>query len=599
MTRLDDLKNYNELFAGRYKIIRFLNKDYLGTSYLAADTVLDDFNIELKIFNPNLYCLAVDKEKLYHELQISREISHANSVRIFEVNKTDELVFISREHVDGVSLKETLLSGSLDIEESRKIIRDICAGLAAIHEQGIIHGNLYPSSIFRDKTGFTKVADFGVSFSPYSDAIEDKDLLQIIKYKAPEISKNNPESKQSDLYSLGVVIYELLTGRLPIEGETIEEINSNILNGAISEISEPLIPPNFKRICLKLLNGEPNRRGMSIVETLKFFAGSSVPVTTSDENPTILPSQFTAKSDVYQSHSTLANPGGEVTSELRQGIVTQSEQARLMSAFKIHTAEAEEQANNQSSEPDPIYKLGILGFSLIIFPLIAAQLLTPWQSLAAVSLNGQLGLEFFFYYLLVIAGMSFLISTPAVASYFILCATTQGRASLKIWFNLTALVTAIYLCLITWGLLQNQSNTIISLIRNPSALFAVLRDATEFLVQITHLIPKYSSSKNDIIYYSFIAVYCLGAIGIIQASSLRKERGVFIGALGLSLVIYLECVLPSFKAINMANLTGAIVPIPIGAEKITITGYDLVCGLINWGVVSLLMIGFELKNKQR
>ncbi len=601
MTRLDDLQNYTELFAGRYKIIKYLGKDYLGTSYLAADTVLDGFNVELKIFNPNLYTLAVDKEKLYRELQVSREINHANIVRIFEVNKTEELIFISREHVDGPSLTETLAQGMVSIDAARRLMRDICAGIAAIHEHGVVHGNIYPSSIFTDKTGFTKVADFGVSFSPCSDAIEDQELLQIIKYKAPEISKNNPESKLSDLYSLGVVLYQLLTGRLPIEGETVADINNNIIDGNIVNIEDPSLPPSLTRICSKLLSKDPIRRGVSIVEALKFFAGSMTPLSLKeDSTSSMLPSKEESKKteDSYQHHATLANPTADVGDSLRQGIVSKAEQARLMSAFKIHTGE-ESVEDASSSEPDPIFKLGLLGASLVLVPAIAALLLTPWEALAKASLMGQAGGEFYMMFLLTIIGMSVLISTPATVSYFVLSAVTQGRISLKIWLNLSALSAVMYTCLLIWALWSNPTHSIAATLVNPPILYGALRETTDILVQANHLIPRFSPHPNDILYYSCIAIYCLGAIGIMQASSLKKEKGVLVGAAALSLVIYLECALPSFKFINLSGLTNTVVPVPIGDQKLAITGYDFVCGLINWGLMCLMMAMFEIRSSRR
>jgi serine/threonine protein kinase len=600
VARLDDLQNYTELFAGRYQIIKYLGKDYLGTTYLAADTVLDGFNVELKIFNPNLYTLAVDKEKLYRELQISREINHANIVRIFEVNKTEELIFISREHVDGLSLAETISQGMVSIDAARRLMRDICAGIAAIHEHGVIHGNIYPSSIFTDKTGFTKVADFGVSLSPYSDAIEDKELLQIIKYKAPEISKNNPESKLSDLYSLGVVFYQLLSGKLPIAGETVAEINNNIINGNLIEIEDSTLPPNLLRMCSKLLSKEPVRRGVSIVEALKFFAGSMSPLSIKDESTSsIIPADDEANKsgDKYQHHATLANPNADVGESLRHGIIPKAEQERLMSAFKIRSDDEPEE-NDLSREADPLFKLGLLGASLVLIPIIATLILTPWESLAKVSASGQPGAEFYMLFILTTAGMSILISTPAAVACFVLGAITQGKISLKIWFNLSALSLIMYICLLIWAIWSNPTHSFTATLVNPPILYAALRETTEILVQANHLIPRFSPHPNDILYYSCITIYCLGAIGIMQASSLKKEKGVLVGAAALSLIIYFECTLPSLKFINLSGLTNTIVPVPIGDKKLAITGYDFVCGLINWGLICSMMAIFGIRGSR-
>jgi serine/threonine protein kinase len=594
----------DQLYADRYKILAPIYEDFMGRVFLAHDTLLDNFAVDLKIFDAHLYTSAVDHDKLYQELQFTKEINHPNIIRTFEVGKFQGEIYLTREHINGTSLENSLIQGRPPLDKSIRLLRDICAGLAAIHDKGVVHGNLYPSSIFTDANGFTKVADFGISLSPYSDAIEDQELLTILKFKAPEIANGRLETKLSDLYSLGVIIYKLLTDRYPFEGNSIEQTNDMHRNMEAPEILDDSIPPNFKRTCLKLLHKEAPRRAQSVVDVLKFFAGSMSPLARSSEfaQPTVLTGTSEApapSAQGFQSYAAMIAPDISKEDSLSKGIVSKEAEQRMLQALQLRNAATGQVKTRTTGQVDPIIQMLLFGASIIAIPILTLAFLMPWSTLQSSSSSGSTSPLFIMAFMLSIVGASILVATPAVFASLVYSTLTASKISFGVWRNCAALCMGIFMCLVSWEIFQSPGSTLNILLLNPPQLYSCLRKSFEMLLHLAFLIPRLSLEDTNLIYYNSLGIYSLGVFGILQVKGAKRELGSIFCSSFLAVLILLEYFIPSVFHIELNSLTGSIVNVPLGDYKLALSKYDLLCGILNWSVVIVFLVLFGIGQEEK
>jgi serine/threonine protein kinase len=594
----------DQLYADRYKIVAPIYEDFMGRVFVAEDTLLDNFVVDLKIFDPHLYTSSIDHDKLYQELQFTKEINHPNIIRTFEVGKFQGDIYLTREHVNGISLESAILQGKPLLDKTVRLLRDVCAGLAAIHDKGVVHGNLYPSSIFTDANGFTKVADFGISLSPYSDAIEDQELLTILKFKAPEIANGRQETKLSDLYSLGVIIYKLLTDKYPFEGESIEQTNEMHRNMEAPEILDASIPPNFKRTCLKLLHKEAPRRAQSVVDVLKFFAGSMAPLPRSTEfaQPTVItgiPEKEESSNPGFQSYATMIAPEISDADSLRKGILSKEAETRMLQALQLRNKVTGEAKTHNSKQNEPILGLALFGSSIIIVPILSLTFLIPWNTLQNTSAIGSTNPLFVMAFILSMLGISIFVATPAVFASLVYSTLTMSKISFGVWRNCAALCLGIFMCLVSWEVLQSPGSTLNLLFLNPPQLYLCLKKSIQMMLHLAFLIPRLSLEDTNLIYYNSLAIYALGMFGILQVNGTKRELGSIFCCTFLAVLVFLEYYVPGVFAIELYSLTTAVINIPLGDYKFALSKYDLICGMINWSVVIVFLVLFGIGQEEK
>lgn len=198
----------------RYRIVSSLGAGGSSQVYLAEDQLLGR-HVAIKVLDPEAARDSELRRRFVREARALAQLQHPNIVAVFDVGEVDGLPFIVMERLEGGSLKEKVeREGPLEIADALRITAEIAAGLDAAHARGIVHADMKPSNILFDHQGRAKIADFGIARTP-QDAAETPQLFATALYVAPERVAGKPATHRSDIYGLGLILYELLTGRPP------------------------------------------------------------------------------------------------------------------------------------------------------------------------------------------------------------------------------------------------------------------------------------------------------------------------------------------------------------------------------------------------
>ena len=208
-------------FAGRYEIIEELGRGGMGKVYRVEDKKING-EIALKLIKPEIGSDRQTIERFSNELKMTRMISHRNVCRMFDLGEDKGSYFITMEYVHGEDLKSFIHRvGQLPIGKAMSIGKQVCEGLAEAHRLGVVHRDLKPSNIMIDKDGNARIMDFGIARSLQAKGITGAGvIIGTPEYMSPEQAESKDVDKRSDIYSVGVILYEMLTGRVPFEGET-------------------------------------------------------------------------------------------------------------------------------------------------------------------------------------------------------------------------------------------------------------------------------------------------------------------------------------------------------------------------------------------
>ena len=271
---LDDHLGFSpgDMFGPRYRIIEEIGRGGMGRVYKAKDQELD-ITVALKMIRSAYSSNPRFIQRFREETLLSRSISHENVIRIHDIGDVDEIKFISMDYIKGHDLKELILtSGTLSIQTAISITKQICEGLKAAHQKNIIHLDLKPRNVMLDSKGKVYIMDFGVArFLGAHEAVQEKKLIGTPAYISPEQAKSEEVDKRSDIYSLGIILFEMLTGKRPFEADTLDDyVDMHIRKKppCPSDI-RPQIPPFLDNIVLKCLNKDKNKRYQNVEELLE------------------------------------------------------------------------------------------------------------------------------------------------------------------------------------------------------------------------------------------------------------------------------------------------------------------------------------------
>jgi serine/threonine protein kinase/Tfp pilus assembly protein PilF len=258
-------------FAGRYQIIEELGKGGMGKVYRVLDKKLNE-EIALKLIKPEI---AKDKktlERFHNELKLARKISQRNVGRMYELMEENGTHFITMEYVPGEDLRSLIRRiGQLPVGKSISIAKQVCEGLAEAHRLGTVHRDLKSNNIMIDKEGNVRIMDFGIARSLESKGITGVGvIIGTPEYMSPEQAEAKGVDRRSDIYSFGVILYEMLTGKVPFEGDTPLSIaiKQKTESPRDPSLYNAQIPDDLRRIILRCLEKGKERRYQNTGELL-------------------------------------------------------------------------------------------------------------------------------------------------------------------------------------------------------------------------------------------------------------------------------------------------------------------------------------------
>jgi eukaryotic-like serine/threonine-protein kinase len=266
-----------ELFAGRYEILATLGKGGMGVVYRANDRKLDDV-VALKVLRPDV--LKDDPthiERFKQEIRLARKITHRNVLRTHDFGEADGTPYISMEFLEGVTLKDLIKGkGALPVGVGLRIAKQICAGLEAAHRQGVIHRDIKPQNmLIIPETGEVKIMDFGIArvseVKGQSGLTSDGTVMGTPDYMPPEQAQGRPVDFRSDIYALGVVLFEIFTGKLPFGGDTAMQVVMNHIQKTPPRPRSvnPSLPEDLETVILRCMEKTPEKRYAQVADILK------------------------------------------------------------------------------------------------------------------------------------------------------------------------------------------------------------------------------------------------------------------------------------------------------------------------------------------
>ncbi len=265
-----------KMLDDRYEILELIGSGGMANVYKARCHRLNRL-VAIKILKSDLADNADFRRRFHDESQAVAQLSHANIVSVYDVSTNPDREYIVMELIDGITLKQYMeRRGRMDWRESLHFITQIMRGLSHAHSRGIIHRDIKPQNIMVLRDGSVKVADFGIACLANQGQTLTQEALGSVHYISPEQARGDRIDARSDIYSAGVVLYEMLTGRLPFEGDSAVSVAIQHLSSvplAPRDIDPSILEP-LELICMKAMNSDPNKRYASadaMIEDLEKF----------------------------------------------------------------------------------------------------------------------------------------------------------------------------------------------------------------------------------------------------------------------------------------------------------------------------------------
>jgi hypothetical protein len=263
-----------QIIADRYRIVALAGRGGMGEVYRAEDLKLSQI-VAIKFLPESVSKDAAALARFHAEVRIARTVSHPNVCRMFDIGDMDGITFLTMEYVDGEDLSSLVRRiGRLSTDKAAEIARQMCAGLAAAHDKGVIHRDLKPANIMLDGAGKVRITDFGLA--GIAAMIEGADIRAgTPAYMAPEQLGGMEVTVKSDIYSLGLILYEIITGKRAFDATTLPELMRMREDSRIPIPSTLVrdIDPMFERVILRCLATDPVLRPASALQVAAAFPG--------------------------------------------------------------------------------------------------------------------------------------------------------------------------------------------------------------------------------------------------------------------------------------------------------------------------------------
>ena len=252
-----------EIFAGRYETIENLGQGGMGRVFRVVDLHMDE-EVTLKILKPEIAVNQKTIERFKTEMKLARKISQKNVCKMYDFGQNEDLFYLTMEYVPGQNLRGLIRqTGQLAVRTAISLAKQVCEGLAEAHRLGIVHRDLKPSNIMIDREGCVRIMDFGIARSVETQGLTDTGvIIGTPDYMSPEQTEDATIDLRADIYALGVILYEMVAGRLPFEGETALKVaeKQKTENPLSVRTINPRIPVNLDRIIMKCLEKAKDKR---------------------------------------------------------------------------------------------------------------------------------------------------------------------------------------------------------------------------------------------------------------------------------------------------------------------------------------------------
>jgi serine/threonine protein kinase len=268
----------SERIAGKYKILEELGRGGMGVVYKARDTRLD-CTVALKFLPPELTKDEEAKKRFIQEAKAAATLNHPHICTIYEIDEAEEKTFISMEYIEGQSLKDKLKEGPLSIDEAKDIALQVASGLEKAHKKGIVHRDIKPANIMINDEGQAKITDFGLAKLSWGvDLTKPATIMGTVAYMSPEQARGEEVDHRTDIWSLGAILYEMLTGKRPFEKEQEQSMIYAILNDRPIPLSllRSDIPTHIEHVIERALAKKATERYQNVGEFMQDLKQSHV-----------------------------------------------------------------------------------------------------------------------------------------------------------------------------------------------------------------------------------------------------------------------------------------------------------------------------------
>jgi len=273
-------------FADRYEVIEELGRGGMGKVYRVEDTKIKE-ELALKLINPEVASDKKTIQRFINELKVAHKISHRNVCRMYHLGEDKGTYYITMEYIPGEDLKSMIrMTRFLSISSALSIAKQVCLGLAEAHRLGIVHRDLKPSNILIDRDGSARILDFGIARLYREKGITEAGIMiGTPEYMSPEQVEAMDVDLRSDIYSLGVILYEMVTGKLPFKGETslMTAVKHKTEMPQDPRVLNAQIPVELSHIILKCLEKNKDKRYQSAEDVLAVLSTITKNLTTSEQ----------------------------------------------------------------------------------------------------------------------------------------------------------------------------------------------------------------------------------------------------------------------------------------------------------------------------
>ncbi|WP_161980866.1 Stk1 family PASTA domain-containing Ser/Thr kinase [Streptococcus sp. S784/96/1] len=266
------------LFAGRYRILKSIGRGGMADVYLANDLILDNEEVAIKVLRTNYQTDQVAVARFQREARAMAELSHPNIVAIRDIGEEDGQQFLVMEYVDGSDLKKYIHDhGPLSNDEVIHIMRQVLSAMTLAHQKGIIHRDLKPQNVLLTKSGRAKVTDFGIAVAFAETSLtQTNSMLGSVHYLSPEQARGSKATIQSDIYAMGIMLFEMLTGHIPYDGDSAVTIALQHFQKPLPSIitENPKVPQALENVVLRATAKKLTDRYVSTYQMIRDLSSS-------------------------------------------------------------------------------------------------------------------------------------------------------------------------------------------------------------------------------------------------------------------------------------------------------------------------------------